>query len=121
MGLVRSIAKHYYLYGGIRVNATCPGTVRTNLLDASGWVDFLDESFVPVEKFVEVVLMLVEGDNMMDGKRVRISAGQAWRRVVQVNGRNHYFGEMPEYCGGQMRHVLEATDVHGLALKKVMD
>jgi hypothetical protein len=97
------------------------GTVRTNLLDASRWVDFPDESFAPVEKIVEVVLVLVEGNDMMDGKGVRISADQAWRRAVEVNGRNHYFVEMPEYCDGQMRHVMEATDVDGLALKKVMD
>jgi hypothetical protein len=58
---MRSIAKNYYLYDGIWVNPICPGTVRTNLLDTSGWTAFPDEFFTPVEKFVEVVLMLVEG------------------------------------------------------------
>jgi NAD(P)-dependent dehydrogenase (short-subunit alcohol dehydrogenase family) len=118
---MRSIAKHYYLYDDIRVNAICPGTVRTNLLDASGWAAFPDEFFTPVEKIVEVVLMLVDGDDMVDGKGVRISADRAWGRAVEVNGRNHYFREMPEYYDDQMRQVMEATDVDGPALKKVMD
>lgn len=33
IGLMRSIAGHYYKEDGIRVNAICPATVRTNLLD----------------------------------------------------------------------------------------
>jgi hypothetical protein len=89
VGLVRFIAKHQYLYGGIRVDAICPGMVRTNLLDASGWSAFPDKFFAPVEKIVEVVLMLVEGDDMMDGKGVRIPANRTWSRAVGVNGRNH--------------------------------
>jgi NAD(P)-dependent dehydrogenase (short-subunit alcohol dehydrogenase family) len=35
VGLMRSLAKHYYLRDSIRVNCICPGTVRTNLLDVS--------------------------------------------------------------------------------------
>src|SRR4051812_31473688 len=108
---MRSTSKHYYLYDGIRVNAICPGTVRPNLLDASGWAAFPDEFFTPVEKIVEMVLMLVDGDDMVDGNGVGISADWAWGRAVEVNGRNHYFREMPEYCDDQMRQVMEATDV----------
>ena len=118
---MRSIAKHYYLYDGIRVNAICPGTVRTNLLDASGWAAFPDEFFTPVETVVEVVVMLVEGGAMVDAKGVRVPAEQAWGRAVEVNGQNYYFRDMPEYCDDQMRQVMEATDVDGPALKKVMD
>ena len=33
IGLMRSIAGHYYKQDGVRVNAICPGTVRTNLLE----------------------------------------------------------------------------------------
>jgi hypothetical protein len=46
---------------------------------------------------------------------------EAWGRAVEVDERNHYFKEMPEYCDDQMRQVMEATDVDGPALKKVMD
>jgi len=84
---------------------------------------------------------------MVDGKGVRISADRAWGRTVEVAlfvfftcffisrgggggwgvgggggpGRNHYFRKLPEHCDDQMRQVMEATDVDGLALKKVMD
>jgi hypothetical protein len=41
--------------------------------------------------------------------------------AVEVNGRNHYFREMLEYTVViKMRQVMEATDVNGPALKKVM-
>ena len=33
VGLMRSIAQHYYKEDGVRVNAICPATVRTNLLE----------------------------------------------------------------------------------------
>lgn len=33
VGLMRSIAEHYYQHDGVRVNAICPATVRTNLLE----------------------------------------------------------------------------------------
>ena len=92
-----------------------------NLLDASRWAVFPDEFFTPVEKIVKVVLILVEGTDMVDGKGVRISADRAWGRAVEVDGRNHYIREMPEYCDDQIRQVMDATGVDGPALKKVMD
>jgi hypothetical protein len=64
--------------------------------------------------------MLVEGDDMVGGKGVRISADRAWGRAVEVDGHNHYFKELPEYCDDQMRQVMEATDVDDLALKGVI-
>lgn len=33
IGFMRSIAHHYYKHDGVRVNAICPATVRTNLLE----------------------------------------------------------------------------------------
>ena len=61
----------------------------TDLLDASRWAAFQDEFFTPVEKIVEVVLMLVEGDDMVDGKGVRISADRAWRWMdaITISGK----------------------------------
>lgn len=83
---MRSIAKHCYLYDAICVNLICPGIVRPNLLDASGWAAFPDEFFTPVEKVAEVVVTLVEGGDMVDAKGVRVSADKAWDRAVEVNG-----------------------------------
>ena len=38
------------------------------MLDTSGWAAFLDEFFTPIEKIVEVVLILVEGADVVDEK-----------------------------------------------------
>jgi hypothetical protein len=47
--------------------------------------------------------MLVEGDDMVDGKGVRISVDRVWGRAVEVDGRNRYFRELLEYCDDRMR------------------
>jgi NAD(P)-dependent dehydrogenase (short-subunit alcohol dehydrogenase family) len=40
---MRSIAKHFWLNDKIRVNAICPGVVKTNLLAAKEWGSFPDD------------------------------------------------------------------------------
>jgi len=114
VGFTRSIAKHYYIHDKIRVNCICPGTVRTNLLDSTAWSTFPDEYFTPVEKIVEVVLMLVDGGKMKDSKGVVVPADKNFMRAVEVNGRNHYFREQPAYCDEAMEAVMKATDVDAL-------
>jgi len=111
VGLTRSVAKHFYSHDKIRVNCICPGTVRTNLLDAQGWSQFPDSYFTPVSKIVEVVLMLVDGGKMEDAKGVVVEKGKDWMRAVEVNGMNHYFREQPEFCDKAMEEVMKATDI----------
>jgi NAD(P)-dependent dehydrogenase (short-subunit alcohol dehydrogenase family) len=55
---MRSIAKAFYFNDRVRVNTINPGTVKTNLLDQEAWKQFPDSYFTPVEKIVEVVLMV---------------------------------------------------------------
>ena len=43
VGFMRSIAKHFWLNDKIRVNAICPGVVKTNLLAAKEWGSFPDD------------------------------------------------------------------------------
>ncbi|KAF2093838.1 NAD(P)-binding protein [Rhizodiscina lignyota] len=120
VGLMRSIAKYYFLHDGIRVNCICPGTVRTNLLDAQGWANFPEEYFTPVEKIVESVLMLVDGKDMTDAYGTKVEAGKGYGLAVEVNGKNHYFRKQHDYCDKQMESVMVATDVErqiGGALK----
>jgi len=114
VGLMRAVAKHFWLVDGVRVNAICPGTVRTNLLDERGWSSFPAEFFTPLEKVVHVVVRLVEGGEWQDAYGVKLTGDQLWGRAVEVNGRNHYFREMPEYCDDNMRQVMVATDVDSI-------
>ena len=60
----------------------------------------------PIEKIVEVVLMLVDGGDMIDAKGVKIAGDKALGLAVEVNRRNHYFREMPEYCDESMRLIM---------------
>lgn len=111
VGLMRSIAKTYYLKDHIRVYCICPGTVRTNLLDAQGWANFPSEYFTPVETIVQTVLMLVDGGEMSDAYGTKVAADKAYGLAVEVNGKNHYFRPQHEYCDDAMRAVMVATDV----------
>ena len=78
---MRSIANHYHYHkrDGVRVNAICPGTVKTNLFDQKAWSTFSDDVFVPIEKTASTVLVLIDGYDI-DGSSVG-DGGSA-----QVNG-----------------------------------
>ena len=105
VGFTRSIAKHFYNLSGVRVNAICPGTVKTGLLSATEWSNFPEANFTPVEKIVETVEMFVDGKEDL------------WGKAALVSGRNHYFTEQPEWCDESMRITMEATDAEELEIK----
>lgn len=93
VGLMRSIAPPFYQIDGIRVNAICPGTVRTNLLSKESW-DRMGTEFTPIERIVEAVEMLL-GD------------GGLWGKAVEVSGENgRWFRDQPEYMDPAMKKLL---------------
>lgn len=112
VGLMRSIADHFWMHDGIRVNAICPSTVKTNLLDSSGWSAFPDEYFTPIEKVVETVLMLVDGGNWVDTKGVKVPKEKNFGRAVEISQTNHYFREQVPFSDDVLRIVMGATDVN---------
>ncbi|KAF2430452.1 NAD(P)-binding protein [Tothia fuscella] len=116
IGFMRSIAKHYWIHDKIRVSCTAPGTVKTNLVDPKGWESFPDDFFTPMEKIVEVVVMLIDGGDMEDSSspQVSLKKGQDWGQCVEVNGKNHYFRAQHSWCDDKMKAVMEATDVEQL-------
>lgn len=121
VGFMRSIAKHLWSDDHIRVNAICPGTVKTNLLTAKEWSNFPDEFFTPVEKIVEVVLMLVDGKDPAPREKTRIDGDTSaekgnvlWGEAVEVSGVNHYFRDIPRWSDIGMKTVMKSTDVKEL-------
>jgi NAD(P)-dependent dehydrogenase (short-subunit alcohol dehydrogenase family) len=125
VGFMRSIAPYFHLKAGIRVNAICPGTVKTNLLSNKEWENFPEEYFTPVEKIGEVVMMLVDGKDDGTGKvgnEVRgeggveglLAKGGLNGRAVEVSGRHHYFREMAEYADEPMRAVMGSTNIEAI-------
>ena len=118
VGFMRSIAKHFYRYDNIRVNAICPGVVKTNLLTAKEWGNFPEEFFTPVEKIAETVVMLVDGKDDSTGRRIDREIpekkGVLWGESVEISGTNHYYREAPLVCDDAMEAVMRATDIQEL-------
>lgn len=83
--------------------AICPGTVRTNLLTEKQWENFPPDYFTPLEKIVEVVMMLIEG-NGTQGEPL-------WGQAVEVNCDKHYFRKQHEYCDEKMAATMGATEL----------
>lgn len=126
LGFSRSIAPYFLAKAGIRVNAICPGTVKTNLLTGAEWANFPEEYFTPVEKIGDVVCMLVDGKDDGTGKLGRevegatsakeLLAGKGGMngKAVEVCGQNHYYREMVPYCDEAMQAVMGATNIEVL-------
>lgn len=107
---MRSIAKHFWVRDKIRVNAICPGTVKTNLLTLKEWGNFPEEYFTPVEAIVKTVVMLVDGVDQEKGD----GQGELWGKAVEISGTTHYYRVQPEYCDEPMKAVMQATDIEEL-------
>jgi NAD(P)-dependent dehydrogenase (short-subunit alcohol dehydrogenase family) len=122
VGLVRSIAAHFYKNDGVRVNAICPSTVRTNLLEKAAWDNFgKDNIFVPIEKVVSTVLMLIDGQDEGgqrlgdDGKELSNGAngnakGKLNGEAVELSGTKHYYRDQIEFCDANMAKTMGVTD-----------
>jgi len=125
VGFMRSIAPYFRSKAGIRVNAICPGTVKTNLLSSKEWENFPEEYFTPVEKIGEVVMMLVDGKDDGTGKvgqevqgeggvEALLGKGRLSGRAVEISGRQHYYREMVGYCDEPMRAVMGSTNIEAI-------
>ncbi|KAF4975568.1 hypothetical protein FZEAL_7657 [Fusarium zealandicum] len=111
INFMRSIAYPYYHSSGIRVYATCPGTVRTNLLDAKEWTSFPESYFTPLSSITSAVEMLVQGGEMTDTRGRTVREGDDWGLAVEVNGENVYFRDQIEFCDEAMRVVIGSTSM----------
>lgn len=119
IGFARAIAPYYFHKGGgIRVNAICPGTVKTNLLSGEEWKQFPESDFTPVEKIAKVVGLLVGGvengegrGKVGSGEKGDEEVGELWGKAVEVCGEKHYYREQVEFCDESMRRVMGATNV----------
>ena len=119
VGLMRSIAPHFYKQGPLcRVNAICPGTVRTNLLDSTAWSTFTENQFVPIEKIASTVLMLIDGydkggRSIEDGELLSDGINQGEKlngKAVELSGSNHYYRDQHDYSDADMERTMKATD-----------
>ena len=114
---MRCIAPSFYKNDGVRVNAICPGTVKTNLLEPTAWSGFSDDVFVPIEKIASTVLMLidgfdVDGKSIGDGKPLGDSTkGQVLNgKAVEISGTNHYYRDQVAFSDAQMEKTMSLTN-----------
>ncbi|KAJ3535091.1 hypothetical protein NM208_g7277 [Fusarium decemcellulare] len=117
INFMRSIAFPYYHSSGIRVYATCPGTVRTNLLNAKEWTSFPESYFTPLSTIASTVEMLAEGGEMTDAWGKIVRNGENWGLAVEINGDRIYFRDQMDFCDETMRVVIEATSMENQAAR----
>ncbi|EMD95697.1 hypothetical protein COCC4DRAFT_35482 [Bipolaris maydis ATCC 48331] len=106
----RAIAVAYH-NESIRTSTICPGTIKTALMSEEEWKYFPVEYFTPVETVSDTVMKLVEGAEMKDAKGVKKSKNEIWGLTVEINGRNSYFRDGPEYCDDNMKEMMTNTSM----------
>ena len=92
---------------GIRVNALCPGIVRTNIISEEAWdTYFRAEDFCPMELIVKVTLLLFDGEEVVDTNNKRIDASKMYGQTLETSGPNYYLREQPAWCDDIAKSVM---------------
>lgn len=110
---MRSIAQHFAA-GGTRVNAICPGIVRTNLVDQNGWDSFPQHRFIDADTVAQLVLHLVNGGDpagqgLTDVPGTHLPASRLFGLAVELSDSGLYFRDQHAFCDDGMREVMAAT------------
>jgi NAD(P)-dependent dehydrogenase (short-subunit alcohol dehydrogenase family) len=101
VGLARAISPLFFRDYGIRVNALCPGNVRTNLFRADEWDVFDQQEWIEVSQIVKIVELMLF-DESLQGK------------IIEAAPKNHYIVETPAYKDENVRLTLEHPEVTSL-------
>ncbi|KAJ5661186.1 uncharacterized protein N7484_000558 [Penicillium longicatenatum] len=115
VGFMRSIAANFRA-NGMRVNAICPGIVRTNLVDEKGWDSFPPNRFVKIETIAQTVLHLVDGGSpagqgLTDTVGKSLAASKLYGLAVEISDTGLYFRDQHDFCDEGMREVMGATEL----------
>ncbi|KAI3394651.1 hypothetical protein diail_2461 [Diaporthe ilicicola] len=108
LGFMRSVAD-YYKHEGIRVNALCPGAVRTPIIPDHAWTALPDDVFTPLELIAETVLKLAEGEELVDAKGERAASEELFGKAVVASGKNIYIQHDTPYCNDVLERTIENT------------
>ncbi|KAL5337481.1 hypothetical protein BJX70DRAFT_389253 [Aspergillus crustosus] len=108
VGFMRSVAQHFKARG-VRVNAICPGIVRTGLVDPNGWSAFPQHRFIEVDAVAKVVLQLAGPVGLTDASGTHLPIDRLFGQAVEISDSGVYFREQHEFCDEGMREVMAAT------------
>lgn len=99
----------------IRVNAVCPGAMRTTIVP--DWSAFDEDLFAPLDMVADLVLRLgpVVGLDLVDSRGTRVPAGECYGLAVVANARRFYVQEETAYCDEVMARTIEATKIENQA------
>lgn len=94
----------------LRINALCPGVMATKLMTDEDFEHYPAECFTPIETLVDTVLKVINGENIKDAKGRLVRAEGLYGQSIEINVRNIYFRDQPEWCDEIMPRVMAATD-----------
>ena len=106
----RAISYSYHL-DGIRTYATCPGTIKTNLMTGEEWKSFPEQYFTPMSTLVKAVTTIVDGGDMQDSTGKKVGKDEAFGLTVEVNRDNFYFREPGQFCDEEMKAMMKFTSM----------
>lgn len=111
VGFVQAIGGYFKLKDGIRVNAICPGPVRSNILPSVVW-DRLDPKLLaPPENISKLVLLLADGGDIVDSIGQTVSADKAYGQAIVANADKYYLMAEHEYPDEAIARVVQETNV----------
>ncbi|KAJ1329937.1 15-hydroxyprostaglandin dehydrogenase (NAD) [Microdochium nivale] len=109
VGFMRSIAPSFYRDDEVRVNAICPGPVKTGIDAGDQFKGFDQGLLTAVDEVAAVVLMLIEGKDSVPMAETRIDGVRAvdgggkdqdallWGNAVEISTHRHYYRDPPGY------------------------
>lgn len=98
-----------YKTEGIRVNALCPGAVRTPIVSDKAWEAMPEDVFTPLELISETVLKLADGNELVDANGTRAGPDQLFGKAVVASGKNIYIQPETPYCDDVLARTIEST------------
>lgn len=115
LGFMRAIAGHFKVLDGIRVNAICPGPVRSGLLPPVVWERLDPDLLVPPELVAKLVLLLGDGGEIVDTKGQTVSADKAYGQAIVINADKFYLTPEHEYSDEAVARSISWTKVEAQA------
>lgn len=106
---MRSIARDFKSEG-IRVNAICPGSVKTGILSEDEFKQFPNFIDIAINEVVKAVTDLEEGQAMVDSAGTEVTSQNLYGKAIEISRGSFYFRPQPEFCDDAMADMMAVTE-----------